>query len=231
MFTLIKNIQKNVDKKLTTFFENKTRFLIDEFFPASSPADLSDISGATYLMSVHCSAIIMKNKMIKIMKKLNPNKTFELNNITNWFLKVCENDLINVLTSFFQTCVDQKYHFKTYQKNNTIILRKSDKNNYDVVKTWHSIILLNMMNKILESIIKKKLLYLMKHHDWLFITQMKTWLNRSTKIILKFLIEQMHTMWKIKTNKIATLLNMNVTKVFSIINYMKLIYNLWKKKY
>ena len=60
MPTLIKNMQKDVDKKLTTFFENKTRFLIDEFFPASLLADLSDIFGETYLMLVHCSAVVMK---------------------------------------------------------------------------------------------------------------------------------------------------------------------------
>ena len=69
------------------------------------------------------------------MKKLNPNKTSELNDIINRFLKICKNDLINVLTSFFQMCVNQKYYFKTYQKNNTVILRKSDKNNYNIVKT------------------------------------------------------------------------------------------------
>ena len=155
MFTLIKNAQKNVDKKLTTFFENKTWFLTDEFFSVSFLVDLNNIFGATYLMLMHCSAIIMKKKVIKIMKKLNSNKTFKLNNIINWFLKVCENDLINVLTSFFQTCVNQKYYFKIYQKNNTMILCKSDKNSYDIVKTWRLIVLLNMMNKIFESIIKK----------------------------------------------------------------------------
>ena len=62
MFTLIKNVQKGVDKKLTTFFENKTWFLIDEFFPASLSADLNDIFGVMYLMLMHCSAIIMKKK-------------------------------------------------------------------------------------------------------------------------------------------------------------------------
>ena len=223
-------MQKNVDKKLTTFFENKTRFLVNEFFPASPPADLSDIFGATYSMLMHCSAVVMKKKVIKIMKKLNSNKASKLNNIINRFLKICENDLINVLTSFFQMCVNWKYHFKIYQKNNTMILCKFDKNNYDVVKTWCSIVLLNTMNKIFESIINKKLLYLMKHHDWLLITQMKTWLNRLTKTVLKLFTEQMHTMWKTKTNKIATLLNMNIAKAFSIINHMKLIHNFWKKK-
>ena len=62
MFTLIKNAQKNADEKLTTFFENKTRFLINEFFPASFLTDLSDIFGAAYLLLMHCPAVIMKKK-------------------------------------------------------------------------------------------------------------------------------------------------------------------------
>ena len=86
------------------------------------------------------------------------------------------------------------------------------------------------MNKILKSIINKKLLYLTKHHDWLSTAQMKAQSNKLTKIILEFLSEQMHTMWRIETNKIATLLNMNVAKVFSMINHVKLIHNLRKKK-
>ena len=40
----------------------------------------------------------------------------------------------------------------------------------------------------------------------------------------------MHIIWKIEINKIVTLLNMNVVKVFSTINHVKLIYNFQKKK-
>ena len=60
MFTLIKNAQSDIDEKLTTFFENKTRFLINEFFSASFSADLNDIIDATYLSLMHCSVIVMK---------------------------------------------------------------------------------------------------------------------------------------------------------------------------
>ena len=68
MLTLIRNMQKNIDEKLTTFFENKTWFLINEFFPISLSADLSDIFGAAYLMLMHCSAVIIKKKWSKSWK-------------------------------------------------------------------------------------------------------------------------------------------------------------------
>ena len=83
MFTLIKNAQRGVDEKLMTFFENKTWFLINEFFSTSFLTDLSDIFGATYLLSVHCSTIVMKKKIVEVMKKLNSNKTLKSNNIIN----------------------------------------------------------------------------------------------------------------------------------------------------
>ena len=83
MPTLIRNKQGDVGEKLATFFENKTRFLTNKFFPASLSADLSDIVDMMYLLSVHCLTVIMKKKITKIMKKLNSNKTFKLNNIIN----------------------------------------------------------------------------------------------------------------------------------------------------
>ena len=116
MPTLIRNPQNDIDEKQTTFFENKTWFLADEFFSASLLADLNDIPGAAYSSSMHCPAIVTKKEVIEAMKTLNSNKTIKLNIIINRFLKTCENDLINVLPSFFQICVNWKYHFKTYQK-------------------------------------------------------------------------------------------------------------------
>ena len=174
--------------------KKKTWFLADEFFPAFLPADLSDIFNVTYSPRMHCSTVIMKKKIIEIMKKLNLNVIFKLNNIINRFLQVCEKNLINVLISFFQTYLNQNHYFKIYQKNNTMILRKFDKNNHDVVKTWRLIVLLNTINKIFELIINKKLLYLTKHHEWRFVLQIKTQLNRLTKMTLTFFIKQIHKM-------------------------------------
>ena len=89
--TLTRISLKNKNKKLMIFFENKIRFLVDEFFSTSSPADLSDISGATYSMLIYRSPVIMKNEVIQIIKKLNFNKIFDSNDINTCFWKVCEN--------------------------------------------------------------------------------------------------------------------------------------------
>ena len=98
--TPVRSAQGGAGEELATSFENKKRFLADEFFPAPPPADLSDIPGAAYLMSMHCPSVVTKKEVVKAMKKLNLNKTFKSNNIINWFLKTCENGLINVLIIF-----------------------------------------------------------------------------------------------------------------------------------
>ena len=222
MFTLIKNAQKNVDEKLTTFFENKTWFLINEFFSTSFSTDLNDIFDVMYSLLMHCSTIITK-KMIESMKKLNSNKTFKLNDIINRFLKFVKMIWSMYWYYFFLTCVNRKYYFKIYQKNNTIILRKSDKKQF-----WHC------ENMTSNCFIKHD------EQDFWINNQQKTvifdealWLiirctnenlieQIDEKIILKLFIKQIHKMWKIERNTIMTLLNINIAKIFSMINHVKL---------
>jgi len=54
-----------------------------------------------------------------------------------------------------------------------IILRKSRKKNYSKLLFFKLIALLNTLNKILESIISKRLRYVIKTHDTLLNTQIK----------------------------------------------------------
>ena len=159
------------------------------------------------------------------------NKTSKFNKITKKFLKICEKSLIMVLISFFQICVTKKYHFQFYWNVNTVVLRKSKKTNYIIMKTWRPIALLNTIEKMLKTVISHKLFHLVKHDNWLFASQMKTRLNRLIKIALKFLIKQIHTIWNTKNDKIVMLLNMNVVHVFLMINHEQLLHNFWKKKY
>ena len=230
MPTLVKSVQRGVGEELATSFEDKARFLADEFFPAPPPADLSDIPGAAYPVSVHCPAVVTKEEVVEAMKRLSPDKAPGPDGITNRFLKACGDGLISVLTSFFQTCVSRGYHSKTYQKNNTVILRKPGKSNYGVAKAWRPIALLSTVGKILESIISKKLSYLAEHHGWLPAAQMGARPNRSTETALELLTEQVHTVWRTGANKVATLLSMNVARTFPTVNHVKLIHNLRKKK-
>ena len=130
---------------------------------------------------------------------------------------------------FFQICVNFEYHSQKYHKNNMMILKKSNKNCYNTIKTWQFIGFFNTINKLLKKIINHKLFYLIKHYNWLFVSQIKIKTNQFMKMILKLFIKQIHTMWNTNKNKITTLLKTNIILAFLIVNHEKLIYNFHKK--
>ncbi len=59
---------------------------------------------------------------------------------------------------------------------------------------------------------------------------MKCRMNRSTETTLKLLIEQIHMIWKRKTNWMIILLSLNVASVFDIMSHVKLIHDMKKRK-
>jgi hypothetical protein len=59
---------------------------------------------------------------------------------------------------------------------------------------------------------------------------MKCRKNWSIETILKFFIEQIHIVWKQKTNRVITLLNLNVANVFDTMSHVRLIHDMKKRK-
>ena len=170
MSTLIKNTQKKNDFEQAIIFKNKVWFLCDEFFSAFSKADLSNIFDVCYSSMIDCSAVNIEKKMKKTLHELDANKTFELNKRINHFLKICGDALIVIFNFFFQICVNFEYHSRKYHKNDTTILKKSNKNCYNTMKTWWSIVFVSTINKLLKTIMNHKLFYFMTRYNWLFIS-------------------------------------------------------------
>ena len=136
--------------------------------------------------------IIIIEKMRKTLTRSKFDKISKSNDITNKILKTCFQKLIFVLTSLFQACVTLEYHSRIFRKTHSITLKKSNKSNYSISKTYRLIALLNTLNKILEIIMTNKITYFAQKFKLLSDTQMKIRRNRSTKSVLKLFIEQIH---------------------------------------
>jgi hypothetical protein len=67
-------------------------------------------------------------------------------------------------------------------------------------------------------------------HLLLFDTFMKCRKKRFIETTLKFFIEQIHIVWKQKTNRMITLLNLNITSVFNTMSHVRLIHDMKKRK-
>ncbi len=85
------------------------------------------------------------------------------------------------------------------------------------------------MNKILKSIIIRRINNLTKIYDLFSISQMNERENRNCETALKLFIEQIHIVWNMKKNKKTTILSMHVIDVYNHVFKNKLLHNLRKK--
>jgi hypothetical protein len=145
-------------------------------------------------------------------------------------LKACALIMIKLLTFLFETCIQLFYHSKTFKKVNTIILKKTKKNDYIISKTYRFIIFLNIMNKIMKSIMSKWIAWLTKTHRLLFDFHMRCRKNRSIESTLKLLTKQIHIIWNRNTNRIVILLSLDVIEAFDTISHERLIHDLRKRR-
>ncbi len=71
---------------------------------------------------------------------------------------------------------------------------------------------------------------LTKAHDLLPASQMSGRKSRSCETVLELLTEQIHTIWNMSKDKIATLLSMNVAEAYDHVSRERLLHNLKKRR-
>jgi hypothetical protein len=218
------------DDLTTETFDEKAKMFKNVFFSTSSSIELDDISRSLYLRSIECSFNITKREVLKIIRRIALDKISSLNEIINKLLKTCALIMMQLLTSLYVVCIQQTYHSKAFKKVNIITLKKVDKNDYTISKTYRSIALLNIIEKILKFIMSKKISWIAETHRLLLDTFMKCRKSRSIETTLKFFTEQIHIVWKRKTNRVIILLNLNVANVFDTMSHVKLIHDMKKRK-
>ncbi len=102
--------------------------------------------------------------MIQQVKVDKASDAFE---ISNKALQASLTELTSILISLFNACVIHKYHSKQFKKAQTIVLCKSKKSDYIDLKMYRLIALLNIMSKILKSIMIKRLSDIAETHHML----------------------------------------------------------------
>jgi hypothetical protein len=174
--------------------------------------------------------LIDENEIKRVIKRCKSNNATRSNDISNRVLKVFVNKLILHFLNLFRVCVELNYHSLCFRKTHIIALKMSKKKNYTNIKTYKSIVLLNILDKTLKSIIAQRINDLTKTHDLLSINQMSERRNRNCETILKLFIEQIHTVWNMSKDKVITFLSMNVIEVYDHVSKARLLHNFRKKK-
>jgi hypothetical protein len=145
-------------------FDEKTKMFKSVFFSMSSSIELDDISRSFYFRFIECFLSITKRKMLKIIKRIVFDKISSFDEIINKLFNICVFIMMQLFISLFIVCIQQTYHSKAFKKFNIITLKKIDKRDYTISKTYRSIALLNIIEKILKFIMNKKISWITKTH-------------------------------------------------------------------
>jgi hypothetical protein len=141
----------------TETFDEKAKMFKSVFFSSSSSIELDDISRSFYLRSIECSLSITKREMLKTIRRIVFDKISSFDEIINKLLNIYAFIMMQLLISLFVVCIQQTYYSKAFKKVNIITLKKVDKKDYTISKTYRSIALLNIIEKILKFIMSKKI--------------------------------------------------------------------------
>ena len=124
--------------------------------------------------------------------------------------------------------MNNQYCSKYFKKSITIFLKKLDKNTYNIFKIYKSIILLNIIDKIFESIITNKFAWATKTYNLLFNLYIKKRRDILSKLTIYALIKRIHAIWENK--RVINALLLNVSNAFDNVLYQRLLHNFRKRK-
>jgi hypothetical protein len=214
----------------STHSKKKLTYSKTYFFKISSLIDLIDISRYFYFKSIEYSSSITKTKVFTIIKRFVFNKTSNFDDFIDKLFKSCAFIMIKLFIILFKICIQLFYHSKTFKKVNTIISKKTKKDDYIISKMYQLIIFLNIKNKIMKSIMNKQIAWLTKTHQLFLDFHIKCRKNKSIESTLKLFTKQMHIIWNKNTNQIVILLSLDVIEAFDTISHERLIHNLRKRR-
>ena len=156
-------------EKLIITTENKIKIMFKTYFSFLSTMFMKDVTEFDHFLLIDDETSITRCKIMKIIHKINLNKIFKINKIINKALRQLARVINKKIRFFFNKCIKKKIQSSHFKKIFTIILRKLKKKNYSKFALYKLIALLNTLNKILKSIIFKRIRYVVK--------TLKTFLN------------------------------------------------------
>ena len=189
--TIISSLKKHEELIITA--QNKIEIMFETHFSSSSIMFMKDVAEFDYFLSINDETSMTRREMMKVIHKINSNKTFEINKIINKALRQFARVVVEQIRFLFDKCIKKKIQSSHFKKIFTIMLRKSKKKNYSKSSSYKSIALLNTLNKMLKLIVFERIRYAVKTLKTFSNIQMNVRRQRSMNTILQFIMKKIHT--------------------------------------
>ncbi len=149
-------------------------------------------------------------------------KAFKSDDISFVIIQQAYKTILKIFNLMYLNLIENNYRLKIWREDTRIILKKSNKLNYSISKTYRIITLLNCLNKVVEKIIAMQLSYTAEINDKLLnFDQMKDRKQRSAINAVLNLVHDVQIMKSWENTLICLLLN--VKEVFDHVALKQLI--------
>jgi ribonuclease HI len=216
------------DNELVTEPYQKAFLFQRAFFPDPEELDDSDIIGYNYPETTSLPEITY-DEVLTALKKAPGKKAPGPDGIPNRILHALGDDLTRELHSIYNKCLQTGHYPIHFRQSQTVILRKPGKDDYQAVKSYRPIALLNTIGKILDSILTERIAYTVETKGLLPNTHFGGRKGRSTEHALHQLTERVFNAWNQPTPKVATLLLLDISGAFDTAHHTRLLHNLRKR--
>ena len=205
----------------------KALILLKKFFFSPSTIVLTDIQKVTYNQDLKLKDIQF-HEMTRAIAKQNSNKVSGDDDIINRVWKWISDIIASHLQRIYNVNLNENYCSEHFRKSVTIALRKPDKDIYSMTISYRPIALLNIISKLMEFILTKRISFLAKEHDLLSRTHFGARKVVSTEHALHYMMKRIHSAWSKKL--IIVIMLLDVMSVFDNIARLKLLHNLRMKR-
>ena len=162
------------------------------------------------------------------INNVKPNKAPGLDGIPNLVLQRLLPLTECYLVNLFNACLRCHYCPNHFRQSTTVVIRKPGKPDYTDPKAYRPIALLSTIGKALESVIARRLSYLVEHYNLLPKNHIGGRRGRSCELAIHLLLEETHNAWR-DGSRVASGLALDVSSAFDNVNHTRLIHDLRKR--
>ncbi|KAJ5598905.1 reverse transcriptase [Penicillium lagena] len=221
---------KQTNGTIAETVEEKSAAFQQAFFPQLPDADLSDIDGFQYPSEPIRFPEIMKHEIQDAIRLTPAEKAPGEDTIPNSFWhKVIEIPVVlNTLHQLYNACVREGYNPSHFQRSITVVLRKPGDRDYQLAKSYRPVALLNTIAKFLESIIARRISYVVEEEGLLPETHLGGRRGISKDHAIQIMIDRIRTAWG--KGQTVSLLTLDVSGAYDYVSHIRLIHNLQKRR-
>jgi len=217
---------QNSQKELKIEFNEKCETFLNAMYSSSSKIQINE--ELLLNESIQWSRV-NKEKIKHAINFSTFRKAFESENTSFAIIQRAYKTISKIFNLVYSDLIENDYHWKIWRKDTRIILKKSNKLNYSISKTYRIITLLNCLNKVAEKIIAVWLSYKAEINDKLLsFDQIK---DRKQRSAINAVLNLVHDaqMMKSQENTLICLL-LDVKEVFDHVALKQLVKILIKLK-